>query len=438
MFPSIASTTERISIEDAARLVRSGDNVYVGGNAASPRSFLTSLAKRKDELSNVSVFHMLLMGKDPFGDDVQREQIRHVSFFVGSADRRAIQLHKADYIPIFLSEIPSLFYKNVIPLDIVYVMVSPPNEDGYVSLGLDCTASKAAVEKGQMIIGQINQNMPFVYGETIIPLTKLNYIVEYSEPICELEKPEIGEIEQSIAKIISPLIEDGSTLQLGIGGIPNAIMGALDGKKDLGVHTEMFSDGMMEMIQKGVITNKRKTAHHGLSVAAFILGSKALYDFVNHNKEIKLLPTDQTNSPFLISQNDKMISINSAIEIDLSGQVCSDSIGTQIYSGFGGQVDFVRGASASKGGKAIIALPSMTKNGKFSRIVPILKQGAGVVTSRADIHYIATEFGIASLWGKTLRERAEALIAIAHPNMRQELEEWFKKSHQIYQSKEVL
>ncbi|MDP1676949.1 MAG: acetyl-CoA hydrolase/transferase C-terminal domain-containing protein [Bacteroidota bacterium] len=429
---------EQISIEDAAGMIRSGDNVYVGGNAASPQTFLTFLAKRKNELRNVSVFHMLLMGNDPFGENTERDHLRHVSFFVGNAVRKAIQFHSADYIPVFLSEIPSLFYKDIIPIDIVYVMVSPPNEEGYVSLGVDCTASKAATERGKVVIAQINQNMPFVYGEALIPLSKLNYIVEHSESLCELEKPEIGEIEQKIAQIISPLIEDGSTLQLGIGGIPNAIMSALDGKKDLGVHTEMFSDGLMEMIQKGVITNNKKTVHHGLSIATFILGSKALYEFVHHNKRIKLLPSDATNNPFLISQNDKMISINSAIEVDLSGQVCSDSIGTQIYSGFGGQLDFVRGASASKGGKAIIALPSMTKNGKYSRIVPTLKQGAGVVTTRADIRYIATEYGIVSLMGKTLRQRAEALISISHPNFRNELEEWFRISNQSHQSKEEL
>jgi len=430
--------TELISIEDASRLIHSGDNVYVSGNAASPKSFLTTLAKRKNELEDVSVYHLLLMGKDPFDEDTNHKNLRHVSFFVGAADRKAIQSHKADYIPVFLSEIPSLFFKEIIPLDVAYIMVSPPNEDGFVSLGVECAASKAAIEKGKVVIAQVNQKMPFTYGESLVPISKIHYIVEHNESLCELEKPEIGEIEQKIAQIISPLIEDGSTLQLGIGGIPNAIMSALDGKNDLGVHTEMFSDGLMEMIQKGVITNKRKTVHPGLSIATFILGSKELYEFVNHNKEIKLLPTDDTNNPFLISQNDKMVSINSAIEIDLSGQVCSDSIGTQIYSGFGGQLDFVRGASASKGGKAIIALPSMTKNGKYSRIVPTLKQGAGVVTTRADLHYVATEYGIVSLKGKTLRQRAELLIAIAHPNVRHELEEWFQKSNQSYQSKEKM
>ncbi|MFA5832294.1 MAG: acetyl-CoA hydrolase/transferase C-terminal domain-containing protein [Bacteroidota bacterium] len=423
-----------ISMEQAAALVYSNDNVFVSGNAASPKTFLKTLAQRCQDLRNVSVFHLLLLGKDPF--DVEgnsRERIRHVSFFVGTADRKAIKEHSADYLPVFLNEIPSLFYKNIIPLDVVFVMVSVPNEEGFVSLGVECAASLAAIEAGKVVIAQINKDMPFTYGEALVPISKLHYIVEHTEPLCELPTPEISAIEKKVADYISPLIEDGSTLQLGIGGIPNAIMGALDGRKDLGVHTEMFSDGMMEMMLKGVITNKKKTVNPGYSIATFVLGSKKLYEFVNKNKSIKLLPTDSTNNPFLIGQNEKIVSINSAIEIDLTGQVCADSIGTQIYSGFGGQLDFVRGAAASKNGKAIIALPAMAAGGACSRIVPMLKQGAGVVTTRGDVEYVVTEYGIALLKGKTLRQRAEALIAIAHPTVRQELEQWFSSS---YHSKE--
>lgn len=421
--------SKSISITDAAALVYSGDNVFVSGNAASPKSFLEVLARRKSELKNVSVYHLLLMGEDPFYDEETRSHIRHVSFFVGGADRKAIQQHTADYIPVFLSEIPSLFSRNIIPLDVVYVMVAPPDNDGFVSLGVECAASKSAIEAGKVVIAQVNENVPFTYGESLVPVSKIHYIVERTEPLFELPKPEIGEIELTIANYISPLIEDGSTLQLGIGGIPNAIMSALEGKKDLGVHTEMFSDGMMEMVEKGVITNRKKTLHPGYSIATFILGSKRLYDFADHNRDIKLLPTDLTNNPFIISQNDKMVSINSAIEVDLTGQVCADSIGTKIYSGFGGQLDFVRGSSASRDGKAIIALPSMSKNGSFSRITSTLKQGAGVVTTRGDVEYVVTEYGIAMLKGKTLRQRAEALISIAHPSVREELERWFGGSN---------
>jgi 4-hydroxybutyrate CoA-transferase len=417
-----------ISMEDAAALIYSGDNVFVSGNAASPKTFLEVLARRKSELKNVSVYHLLLMGSDPFYIDGMRDHIRHVSFFVGGADRRAIQEHTADYLPVFLGEIPSLFYKNIIPLDVVYVMVSPPNSDGFISLGVECAASRAAIDAGKVVIAQVNDNVPFTYGESLVPVSKIHYFVERTEDLFELPPPEIGEIELKIAEYISPLIEDGSTLQLGIGGIPNAVMSALDGKKDLGVHTEMFSDGMMQMMKSGVITNKRKSLHPGYSIATFVLGSKELYNFVNHNREIKLLPTDITNSPFIISQNEKMVSINSAIEVDLTGQVCADSIGTKIYSGFGGQLDFVRGACASRNGKAIIALPSMAKNG-FSRITTTLKQGAGVVTTRGDVEYVVTEYGIALLKGKTLRQRAEALIAIAHPSVREDLERWYSMSN---------
>ncbi|MFA6470178.1 MAG: acetyl-CoA hydrolase/transferase C-terminal domain-containing protein [Bacteroidota bacterium] len=418
-----------ISIEDAAALIYSGDNVFVSGNAASPKTFLEVLAKRKSELKNVSVYHLLLMGSDPFYDEEMRDHIRHVSFFVGGADRKAIQRHTADYLPVFLSEIPSLFYKNIIPLDVVYVMVSPPNDDGFISLGVECAASRAAIESGKVVIAQINEQVPFTYGESLVPVSKIHYIVERTEQLFELPKPEIGEIELKIADYISPLIEDGSTLQLGIGGIPNAVMSALEGKKDLGVHTEMFSDGMMEMMEKGVITNRKKSLHPGYSIATFILGSRRLYDFAHRNREIKLLPTELTNNPFIIAQNEKMVSINSAIEVDLTGQVCADSIGTKIYSGFGGQLDFVRGACAAKNGKAIIALPSMSKGNAFSRITSTLKQGAGVVTTRGDVEYVVTEYGIALLKGKTLRQRAEALISIAHPSVREELERWVSISN---------
>ncbi len=422
---------KNITLRQAAELVYSNDNVFVSGNAASPTTFLRTLAERSQELRNVSVYHLLLLGEDPFkGIENTREKIRHVSFFVGSADRAAIKDHSADYIPVFLNEIPSLFYKNIVPLDVVYVMVSPPNDEGFVSLGVECAASLAAIEKGKVVIAQVNKAMPFTYGETLVPISKLHYVVEQNEPLCELARPEATAIERKIADYISPLIEDGSTLQFGIGGIPNAIMCGLEGRKDLGVHTEMFSDGMMELMEKGIITNKRKTVNPGYAVATFVLGSKRLYEFVNNNRSLKLLPTDSTNNPFLIGQNEKIVSINSAIEIDLSGQVCADSIGTQIYSGFGGQLDFVRGAAASKNGKAIIALPAMAAGGSFSRIVPMLKQGAGVVTTRGDVEYVVTEYGIALLKGKTLRQRAEALISIAHPNARPELEQWFSHSYQ--------
>ncbi len=420
--------SKSISMERAALLVHSGDNVYVSGNAASPTEFLRCLAKRKDELHDVSIYHLLLLGEDPLADDSLKGHIHHAAFFVGHAERDAVIKGRADYIPIFLSEIPAVISSGVKKMNVAYVMVSPPDEYGYMSLGVECAASKAAVDHGKVIIVQVNEFMPRTHGDTFIHISDVDYIVEHSQHLVELEIPEFTDVEHRIAQHIAPLIEDGSTLQLGIGGIPNAVLSELEGKKDLGIHTEMVSDGVLLAIEKGIVTNTRKSFHPKKAVATFVLGTRRLYEFVNDNPMFEFLPCDYTNNPFYIAQNEKMISINSAIEIDITGQVCADSMGPLIYSGFGGQLDFVRGASASKGGKAIIALPSTAKDGKLSRIVPFLKNGAGVVTTRGDVRYVVTEYGVASLFGKNLRERAKALISIAHPDFREELErEVFKR-----------
>lgn len=411
------------SIKEVVGLIKSDDNIFISGNASSPTFLLKNIAQRKDEVRNVSVFHMLLLGEDPLSVDGMSEHIRHTSLFVGSAERKMIAQGKADYIPVFLSEVPGLFQQRIIPLDIVYVMVSPPDNHGYVSLGAECVASKAAVEYGKIIVAQINEYMPRTHGDTFIHLSQIHHVFEHSEPLIELSEPQYSEVELRIAKFIAPLIEDGSTIQLGIGGIPNAVLSMLEGKRNLGIHTEMVSDGVLHAIEKGIVTNAQKKFHPMKAVATFVLGSRRLYDFVHDNPIFEFLPCDYTNNPFHISLNDKMVSINSAIEIDLTGQVCAESIGQSIYSGFGGQLDFVRGASASKGGKAIIALPSTAKNGTMSRITPFLKHGAGVVTTRADVRYVVTEFGVASLYGKSLRKRAEELLAIAHPAFHDTLED---------------
>lgn len=415
-------TSKSIPMERAALLVHSDDNVFVSGNAASPIAFLKTLALRKEELTNVSLYHLLLLGKDPLADESMKGHIRHVAFFVGRAEREAVIKGRADYIPIFLSEIPSVISRGIKPMNVVYVMVSPPDEYGYMSLGVECAASKVAVEYGKTVVAQVNTYMPRTHGDTFIHISDVDYIVEHSEPLIELEIPEYTEVEHRIAQHIAPLIDDGSTLQLGIGGIPNAVLSELEGKQNLGIHTEMVSDGVLCAIEKGIVTNMQKNFHPQKAVATFVLGTKRLYEFVNDNPMFEFLPCDYTNNPFYIAQNEKMVSINSAIEVDITGQVCADSMGPQIYSGFGGQLDFVRGASASKGGKAIIALPSTAKNGTLSRIVPFLKNGAGVVTTRGDVHYVVTEYGVASLFGKNLRERAKLLINIAHPDFRNELE----------------
>jgi 4-hydroxybutyrate CoA-transferase len=410
--------------DEAVDVVRSGHRIFISGNAATPNVLIHALARRKDRLFNVEVNHVLLLGNDPLSTPGMEEHFRHNSLFVGPADRGAIAEGRSDYVPVHLSEIPALFTKSVIPLDVAFVHLSPPDEHGFMSFGVECLTSKAAVESAKVVVAQVNEQMPRTLGDSFIHVSKVNTIVEYSEPLYTLDSSTPTDLEKQIARHVASLIEDGATLQLGIGGIPDAVLSLLDGVHDLGIHTEMVSDGIMRAIDRGIITNRKKTIHPGKVICTFVFGSHDLYGYVHNNPHFEVHPCDYTNDPFVIAQNEKMVAINSAIEVDITGQVCSDSIGTAIYSGFGGQVDFIRGAAYSKGGKPIIALPSTAKNGTMSRIVPLLKQGAGVVTSRADVHYVVTEYGVASLHGKNLRQRAESLIAIAHPAFREELERY--------------
>lgn len=410
------------SPEEAVSVVKSGDKIYVSGNAATPAKLLETLAIRKDELRDVELIHVLLPYKDPFSLPEMEGHFRHNSLFAGPADRDAINEGRADYLPIFLHEVPNLFSLGIIPIDVAILHVSPPDEHGFMSFGVECIASKSAAESAKTVIVQVNDKMPRVLGDSFIHVSQVDKIVEVSEPIIELPPTEFTDVESRIGKYIADLVEDGSTLQLGIGGIPNAALKAMEGKKDLGVHSEMVSDGVMEAIEKGIITGAKKTLHPYKVINAFLLGSRKLYDFADNNPIFEAHPANYTNDPFIISQNEKMVAINSAIEVDLTGQVCSDSIGFKIYSGVGGQVDFVRGAARAKGGKPIIALPSTAENEEVSRIVPYLRPGAGVVTTRADVHYVITEYGVAYLHGKNRRERAEVLIKIAHPKFRDELE----------------
>ena len=409
------------SPEAASAVVNSEDRLFVSGNGATPSTLLRSLAARTNELFDVEVNHALLLGEDPLAKHGTENHFRHNSLFVGPADRAAIDEGRSEYVPVHLSDIPNLFKRRIIPIDVALVHLSPPDDHGYMSFSVECAATKAAAENAKYVVAQVNKQMPRTLGDVFIHVSKLHKIVEVDEPLTTLTPEPANEVEERIAGHIAPLIEDESTLQMGIGGIPDAVLRRLDGKKNLGMHTEMVSDGLLEMLEKGIVTNSKKTLHPGKVIATFVLGSQHLYEYVNNNPVFELHPCDYTNNPFTIAQNEKMVAINSAIEVDLTGQVCSDSIGTRIYSGFGGQVDFIRGAAYSKGGKPIIALPSTTKDGKISRIVHMLKPGAGVVTSRADVHYVATEFGVASLHGKNLRQRAEALIEIAHPKFHEEL-----------------
>lgn len=410
-----------VSAEEAVAVVKSGDRVYISGNAATPYVLMNALAARKDELKDVELVHVLLLGEDPLSRPEMEGHFRHNSLFVGPADRKAINEGRADYVPIFLHQIPLLFLSGQMSLDVAMLHVSPPDEHGFMSLGVEVLASKAAAEKAKIVIAQVNDKMPRVLGDSFLHISRFHRIVEISEPLPELEKKPFSEVEKMIGKHIAELIEDGSTLQLGIGGIPDAVLAALSNRRDLGIHTEMVSDGVMEAIEAGIITGARKTFHPYKVVITFALGSRRLYDFIDNNPIFEAHPTDYVNHPFNVARNDNMVAINSAIEVDITGQVCSDSIGTYIYSGFGGQVDFIRGAAHSKGGKPIIALPSTAKEGEMSRIVPFLKKGAGVVTTRGDVRYVVTEYGVAYLFGKNLQERTRALINIAHPKFRPDL-----------------
>jgi 4-hydroxybutyrate CoA-transferase len=415
------------SVEEAVSVVKSNERVFISGNAATPFQLMVGLAQRKEELQNVEIAHVLLLGDDPLSKPGMEGHFRHNSLFVGPADRAAVNEGRADYIPVFLYEIPHLFHSGSLPIDVAFMHLSPPDEHGFMSFGVECLCSKAAAQTAKTVIAQVNDKMPRTLGDSFIHISRISKLVEISKELPELDIPSLTDLEKQIGANIAALVEDNSTLQLGIGGIPNAALKAMFDRKDLGVHTEMVSDGIIEAIEAGVITCAKKTLHPGKVIATFYLGTKKLYDFIDNNPIFETHPTDYTNHPYVVRENDKMVAINSAIEVDLTGQVCSDSIGTRIYSGFGGQVDFIRGAAQSKEGKPIIALPSTAKGEKISKIVPTLQVGAGVVTTRADVHYVVTEHGVAYLHGKNLRQRAEELIKIAHPKFRQPLEEEAKK-----------
>lgn len=407
------------SAAQAVERVRSGDHVYLGGNAATPHVLAAALAARAPALTDVTVAHVLLLGQDPFKD--VREHFRHRALFVGPADRDAVNAGRADYVPCHLSEIPSLFRDGTFPVDVALLMVSPPDAHGNFSLGVEVLASLAAARAARTVIVQVNRHMPRVHGDTWIHVSQVHAVVEADAPLPELLPEPPSEVEDAIARHILPLIPEGATLQLGIGGIPNAVVSLLRERDDLGVHSEMISDGVMSGVRRGVITGRNKVVHPRKVVTTFILGSRALYDWVDDNPQVMALPCDETNDILIAARNPRLVAINSAISVDLTGQVNADSIGTRVYSGVGGQVDFIRAAWRSEGGVPIIALPSTASGGRNSRIVPTLLDGAGVVTSRADVYWVVTEFGAARLHGRTLRERAWALVDIAHPDFREEL-----------------
>lgn len=417
---------KRCSADEAVQHIREGNTVYIHPGCAAPEQLVRAMVRRAPQLRDVKVIHLLTAGSADYAKPEMSRHFRHVAFFAGANVRRAINEGRADFIPIFLGEIEALFANGSIPVHVALIHVSLPDEHGFCSYGVGVDTTKAAAEHADMVIAQVNPKMPRSLGDSFIHLNKIDHLIEVEDDILEHPQGQISDIANKIGSNIASLIDDGSTLQLGIGEIPDAVLHYLDTKKDLGIHTEMVSDGVVSLIEKGVINNEKKTLHPGKVIVGFVLGTRRLYDFIDNNPIFEFHPSSYTNDPFIISRNDKQVAINSALEVDLTGQVCADSIGYNFYSGIGGQVDFIRGAARSKGGKPIIALPSTAKDGAISRIVPHLKEGAGVVTSRGDVHYVVTEYGVAYLHGKTVQERCRALINIAHPKFREELTKFVK------------
>ena len=406
----------------AVQAVHSGQRVYIHPGCAVPLPLLEALCVRAHELTEVEIVHLLFFGHAPHTHAAMAGHMRHNAHFIGHNVRQAVNEGRADYTPIFLGEIAQLFRSGAMPIDVALVQVSTPDEHGFCSLGVGVDHTLDAIRTARHVIAEVNDQMPRVHGDAFVHVRQLHSIVETSRPLTEMPAEPGNEISLRIARNVADLIEDGCTLQTGIGAIPDAVLHFLRDRRALGVHTELFSDGLIDLIEAGVITGERKTLHPGKVVAGFILGTKRLFDFVDDNPIIELHPTSYTNDPFVIAQNDNMVAINSAIEVDLTGQVCADSIGTAFYSGFGGQTDFIRGASRSRGGKPIIALASTARSDTISRIVPTLLPGAGVVTTRADVRWVVTEFGAANLFGLNVRQRTRALIQLAHPRFREELE----------------
>lgn len=409
-----------VSAEEALGVVKSGQRIFIHSVFAAPSVLVQALANRSNELKDIEIVHIHTEGEAPYAVSGMEDSFRTNALFVGANMRKAVQEGRADYLPVFLSECPSLFRKGILPIDIALISVSPPDLHGYCSLGVSVDTSKAAADSAKIVIAQVNRFLPRTHGDGMIHVSKIHSFVEGHIPLLEAGNFEISPVEQKIGEHIASLVEDGATLQMGIGAIPNAVLSCLGNHKDLGIHTEMFSDGVIPLVEKGVVNGSKKRTHTGKIVTGFVMGTRKLYDFVHDNPETIFLDIGYINDTANIRRNPKVTAINSAIEVDLTGQICADSIGTRQYSGVGGQMDFIRGASLSEGGKPIIALPSTTSKGE-SRIASILKPGASVTTTRAHVHYVVTEYGAVDLYGKNLRQRAKALIELAHPSHRDSL-----------------
>lgn len=410
-----------VSAQEAVSIVKSGDRVFFQGAAMTPNVLIDALCDRYKEVNNVNIVQIHTHGNTRYLQEPYNESFYLSSLFVGDNTRKGVNAESGDYIPVFLSEIGRFFRQDILPLDVAFIQVSPPDKHGYCSLGVSVDVTLPAIETAKKVVAQINPHVPRTHGDGIIHISNINYAVEVDEPIYSAQMGTFSDVEATIGKHVAGLVEDGATLQMGIGNIPNAVLHNLTNHQRLGIHTEMFSDGILPLIEKGVITGEEKVIKTGKIVTCFALGSQKLYDFIDDNPNVHFKEAAYTNDTALIRQNPKVTAINSAIEIDLTGQVCADSIGMYQYSGVGGQMDFIRGASLSEGGKPIIAMPSTTNKG-ISKITPFLKEGASVTTTRAHVHYVVTEYGVVNLYGKGLKERAKALISIAHPDHREFLE----------------
>src|SRR6266545_3447663 len=419
-----------VTAQEAVRSIQSGQRIFLTGNVSVPQTILAALVEYAPNLTDVEICQALTIGPADYVKPEMEGHLRVNTLFISQNVRKAVQEGRADFTPVLLSEFPLLFKRGILPLDVAIIHTSIPDEHGFCSLGVEVGLTKSPAEAAKLIIAEVNEQMPRTLGDSFIHVSRLDHIVPVNYPIPELAMGGEGDsdIVEKIAGYVAELIPDGATMQLGIGAIPDAVLKYLHHKKDLGVHSELFSDGVIDLVNEGVLTNARKTLHPGKIIAGFMLGTRALYQWADDNPMIEFHRTEYVNDPFMIAQNERMVAINSAIEVDLTGQVCSDSMGSAPYSGIGGQVDFLRGAARSKGGLPIITLPSTAKSGTLSRIVPTLQPGAGVVTSRGDVHYVVTEYGTAYLHGQSLRQRADALIQIAHPDFRDELTEYARKT----------
>ncbi len=420
--------------EEAIDVIERGERVFIGTACGEPQMLVKALIAKADSLADNEIIHTLSLGITPYSEEKFKDQFRVNAFFIGPNVRSAINEGRADYTPVYLSEISHLLEEGRIPIDVALIQLSPPDEHGYCSFGVSVDITKTGTEAADVVIAQINQNMPRVLGDSFIHVSEIDYLVEGNEPLLEWPTVDPGTQTEadSIGRFVAELVEDGSTIQMGYGAIPNSVLKHLKDKKDLGVHTEMFSDGLVDLVESGVVTGKKKTIHKDKIIASFCIGSRRLFDFVNNNPAIEFHPSDYTNDPCLIGRNEKMVAINSALEVDLTGQVCADQIGYMFYSGLGGQVDFMRGAARSKRGRPVIALPSTAQGGQVSRVVSRLSDGAGVTTTRGDVHYIVTEYGVAELHGKSIMQRALTMINIAHPKFREDLLAAAKFLHYVF------